>query len=288
MILERIVSLGIPPAWTDVWIAPAAHDHIQALGTDAAGRRQYLYHPKWREAQDREKFDRMLDFADALPAARRTVTHDLRQEGLVQRRVLAGAFRLIDSSGIRSGSEEYERDNGSYGLTTLLGRHVTVRGGREVILSFPGKSGKEWYCEVNDPDLAALVTQLKRRGSQHRLFAYKNDQGAWRPLKQEDVNAYIRERTRGEFTAKDFRTLQGTAAAAESLARSAAAGVPRSTTRAVKAAMDAAADVLGNTPAIAKKSYVDPRIIDRFEHGETVELGLGRNVELALRPLVGS
>ena len=230
----------------------------------------------------------MLDFADALPAARRVVTAHLRTDGVGMQRVLAGAFRVLDTTGIRSGSEEYERDNGSYGLTTLLGRHVTVTRDHKVVLRFPGKSGKEWWCDVDDSDLAALITVLKRKGPERRLFEYKDSTGRWRPIKQEDVNAYIRERTRGEFTAKDFRTLQGTAAAASCLANATATGSARGRSRAVTEAYEAAAEVLGNTPAIAKKSYVDPRIIDRFERGETVPPGNRTSVELALRPLMGA
>lgn len=287
-VLDRIKALGIPPAWTDVWIAPAANDHIQALGFDAAGRRQYIYHVAWRAAQDRQKFDRMLELAEALPRARRTVTADLRARDLGRGRVLAGAFRLLDATGIRSGSDEYERENGSYGLSTLLGAHATVAGKEVVILSFPAKSGKLWHSHVNDRELASLVTALKRRGPHERLLAWKDADAKWHTVRPEDINEDIRSRTGGDFTAKDFRTLRGTAVAAECLARVGTADSVRSRQRAIASAYASAAEALGNTAAIARKSYVDPRVIDRYLHGETMELVRGRSAELALRALLAT
>ncbi|MBO9578670.1 MAG: DNA topoisomerase IB [Microbacteriaceae bacterium] len=268
--LERLRALAIPPAWTDVWIAAAENAHIQATGVDAAGRRQYLYHPAWRERSDRRKYERMLDLAEVLPRARRGVTRDLRADGLGRERVLAGAFRLLDSGALRVGTPRYAEDHGSYGLTTLLGAHAAVRGG-EVRLRFPGKSGQEWSSGIEDPDLAALVSALQRRGPRARLLAWRDPDGEVHPLRPGELNDDIRRRTGGDFTAKDFRTLRGTAVAAASLARTGPRASASGRSRALAAAMREAAAALGNTPAVARTAYVDPRIADRYERGETVD-----------------
>ena len=189
---ERLESIGIPPAWTDVWIAPYDNGHIQATGLDAVGRRQYIYHPSWREQKDRLKFDRSLQLAETLPTARRLVTLDLRSEGLTRERVLAAAFRMLDSGSLRVGSERYTNENGSHGLATLLCAHVRVRKD-ELRLSFPAKSGKTWESRIDDADLAAVVRQLKRRGGNARLLAYKD--GRWHPVSSADINEYVKERT---------------------------------------------------------------------------------------------
>lgn len=284
--LERFRSLAIPPAWTEVWIAPHLNSHIVATGIDTAGRRQYLYHPQWRERQDRVKFDRMLALAETLPRARRSVTNDLRAEGMGRTRVLAGAFRMLDSGSLRVGSERYAEEHGSYGLSTLRAAHATVRGGDTVELRFPGKSGQAWESDIRDPDLAALVARLKGRGGRVRLLSWQDEDGAWHPLRPEEINEDIRRRTGGDFSAKDFRTLHGSATAALSLARSGPASTERARRRAIVKAMNEAATVLGNTPAIARKSYVDPRIIDRYERGETVDSTRPRSVESELRGLL--
>lgn len=268
--LARVRALPIPPAWTQVWIATRANAHIQATGIDAAGRRQYLYHDAWRAKADRDKFDRMLEFALALPHARGQVTRDLRTDGLGRTRVLAGAFRMLDSGGLRVGSERYADENGSVGLTTLLGAHASVSAG-VVWLEFPGKSGRHWYSELDDPDLADLVTALKRRGPRARLLAWRGDDGRIRPVHAEEINEDLRARLGGAVSAKDFRTLRGSAAAAEHLARTGPRGSVSGRRRAVAAAVAHAAGVLGNTPAVARASYVDPRIIDRYERGEVVD-----------------
>jgi DNA topoisomerase-1 len=285
-LVARYRGLAVPPAWTDVWIAPHANCHIQATGIDAAGRRQYLYHPGWREQKDRLKFERMLALATTLPRARRTVTADLRTEGPSWGRALAGAFRMLDSGSLRVGSERYADEHGSYGLSTLLAAHATVHGGDRVELRFPGKSGQAWESEIRDADLAALVTELKRRGGRARLLAWRDDEGAWHPLRPEEINADIRRRTGGDFTAKDFRTLHGTVAAALSLARSGPRPTESGRRGAVALAIQEAAAVLGNTPAIARSSYVDPRLIDRYERGETVAATRPRSVERRLRELL--
>ena len=284
-LLDRIARLVIPPAWTDVWIAPHANGHIQATGLDVAGRRQYFYHPQWREQKDRVKFDRMLAFAEALPAARRSVTRDLRGERLSRERVLAGAFRLLDSAALRVGSERYADENGSFGLASLLCAHATVVDGDIVRLRFPAKSGHAWESELHDPDLAPLVSALKRRGGRARLLAWHGE-GEWHPLRTEEINHDLRERTGGDFSAKDFRTLRGTAAAALSLARSGPQSAEAARRRAVVEAVKAASQVLENTPAIARSSYVDPRLLDRYAHGETIDAGRPSAVESQLRALL--
>lgn len=283
-IRDRLESIGIPPAWTDVWIAPFDNGHIQATGLDAAGRRQYIYHPAWRERKDRVKFDRALQLAESLPTARRLVTVDLRSDGASRERVLAAAFRMLDSGSLRVGSERYTNENGSRGLATLLCAHVHVR--KECLeLSFPAKSGKDWESEIHDADLAALVRTLKRRGGNARLLAFK-DGRAWRPVTSADINAYVKERTGSDFTAKDFRTLRGTVAAAVSLARSGPQPGVAARKRAISVAMMEAAEVLGNTPSIARKSYVDPRLLDRFAAGETIDPKRVDSAEAELRALL--
>ncbi|MGO4234823.1 DNA topoisomerase IB [Pseudarthrobacter sp. YAF2] len=281
---DRLESIGIPPAWTDVWIAPFENGHIQATGVDAVGRRQYIYHPEWRERKDRAKFDRSLQLAESLPAARRKVTMDLRSEGFTRERVLAAAFRMLDSGSLRVGSERYTNENGSRGLATLLCAHVRVRKDR-ILLSFPAKSGKDWESEIRDPDLADLLRLLKRRGPNARLLAYK-DGRKWRPVTSADINAYVKERTGSDFTAKDFRTLRGTAAAAASLARTGALRTAAKRKRAISRAMIEAAETLGNTPSIARKSYVDPRVVDHYHDGETIDPKRLDSAEAELRALL--
>jgi len=281
---DRLESIGIPPAWTDVWIAPFDNGHIQATGVDAVGRRQYIYHPEWRERKDRVKFDRSLQLAESLPAARRLVTMDLRGEGFSRARVLAGAFRMLDSGSLRVGSERYTNENGSRGLATLLCAHVQVRKDR-ILLRFPAKSGKDWESEIRDADLAALLRLLKRRGPNARLLAYKEGR-TWRPVTSADINAYVKERTGSDFTAKDFRTLRGTVAAASSLARTGVQRTAAKRKRAISRAMFEAAETLGNTPSIARKSYVDPRVVDHYQDGETIDPKRLDSAESELRALL--
>jgi DNA topoisomerase I len=280
----RIESLAIPPAWTDVWIAPYANGHIQATGVDAAGRRQYLYHPTWREQKDRIKFDRMLALAESLPTARRAVTIALRSDGFTRERALATGFRMLDTGSLRVGSERYAEANGSFGLTTLLCAHAHVSADT-VQLSFPGKSGQAWESDITDPDLAVSVRLLKRRGPNARLLAFREDDD-WRPLDASAINDYVRERTGGEFTAKDFRTLHGTVAAAVSLARQGPRASVTARKKAVLQAMRDASAVLGNTPAIARGSYVDPRLIDCYNQGLTIDPHRLSSAESELRALL--
>ena len=281
---KRLESIGIPPAWTDVWIAPYENGHIQATGVDAVGRRQYIYHPSWRERKDRLKFDRSLQLAETLPSARRRVTLDLRSEGLTRERVLAAAFRMLDSGSLRVGSERYTNENGSHGLATLLCAHVKLRKD-ELRLTFPAKSGKTWESRIDDADLAAVVRSLKRRGGNARLLAYKSGR-SWHPVTSAEINEYVKECTGGDFTAKDFRTLRGTVAAAVSLARTGPQAKVSARKRAVSRAMVDASAVLGNTPSIARKSYVDPRLLDHFAAGETIDPKRLESAESELRALL--
>lgn len=280
----RIASLAIPPAWNDVWVSPHAHGHIQATGVDAAGRRQYLYHPAWREQKDRIKFDRALELAATLPAARRRVTFDLRRPRPDRTRALAAAFRMIDTAHLRIGSEQYAETHGSIGLCTLLCSHAHVSNDT-IALEFPGKSGQAWAVTVRDGDLASVVRGLKRRGPNARLLAYREGEH-WHPLAPAQVNDYVRDATGEDFTAKDFRTLHGTTTAAAALVRIGARATVSGRKRAIAEAMRAAAAELGNTPAIARSSYVDPRILDLYRGGTTVDVAHRRSLEAQLRELL--
>ena len=282
---ERIERLAIPPAWTNVWIAPYANGHIQATGIDAAGRRQYIYHPTWREQKDRIKFDRALALAESLPAARRAVTIDLRSGEPSRERALAAAFRMLDTGSLRVGSERYAESNGSHGLSTLLGAHARVSGDT-VHLAFPAKSGQAWESDIRDADLATVVAALKHRGPRARLLAWRAGAGNWHPIAADEINDYVREKTGGQFTAKDFRTLHGTVAAAVSLAKHGPEQRVTARSRALAQAMRDAAEVLGNTPSIAKKSYVDPRVVDHYQAGTTIDPGRLGSAESELRALL--
>jgi DNA topoisomerase IB len=273
--LERIRSLAIPPAWEDVWICPDERGHLQAVGTDAAGRRQYLYHEDWRARRDRQKFDRVLRFAAGLPRIRTVTRRALRQRGPTRERVLAGAVRLLDLGAFRVGSETYAEENGSYGLATLRRSHVHVDRD-EVLFDYVAKGGKRQVQRIHDPEVARLTRSLlRRKGGGRELLAYR-DGGAWRDLRSEDINGYLKELAREEISAKDFRTWHATVLTAVLLA-SAEGGLTSVTSRkrVVSAVVKEVAEVLGNTPAVCRASYIDPRVIDRFLNGETIELPRG-------------
>jgi DNA topoisomerase-1 len=289
-VLERIAALAIPPAWREVWICSDPLGHLQATGIDAAGRKQYRYHERWRAHRDREKFDSMIAFGSALPRLRRRVARDLRvgdeggskpspEERLRRERVLACAVRLLDIGFFRIGSDDYAERNESYGLTTMLRKHVAIEG-EELVFDFPAKSGQRRVQAITDADALAIVTELKRRRSGSQLLAYRVDE-AWAELQADDVNAYIKRFTKQDFTAKDFRTWNATVLAAVALAASVGDGAPKKSTRAarernVKAAIKTVAAYLGNTPAVCRSSYVDPRVIDRYQAGVTIAPALAR------------
>lgn len=269
-ILQRIKDLGIPPAWTDVWICPCDNGHLQAVGTDAAKRKQYLYHEAWRTRRDQEKFDKMIDFASALPKIRHVTDQDLAQEGMSRERVLACAVRLLDRGFFRIGGEAYAETNDSYGLATMRKEHVRFDG-REVIFEYVAKSGKERIQSVVDPAVYDVVKALKRRrGGGDELLAYKAA-NSWVDVKSADINVYLKHVSGGDYSAKDFRTWHATVLAAQALAVSFEAMASKTARkRAVTRAIQEVSHYLGNTPAVCRKSYVDPRVIDRFESGWTI------------------
>lgn len=268
---ERAAALVLPPAWSDVWIAADPLAHIQATGVDAAGRTQYRYHEAWSEKRDRVKFERALDLAQSLPAARRRITSDLGAEGLGRERVLAAAMRLLDVVAIRAGGDAYAEDNGSRGLMTLLVRHASVEGDA-VRLRFPAKSGQRFDVTVEDAPLARCIEELCARSGRSRLFAWDDGGRSRRALRDSDLNAAVKEATGGEFTAKDFRTLHGTIVAADALARARDVATQRERSKAIRQAVVEVSQTLGNTPSVARASYIDPEVFERFEAGEVVGL----------------
>lgn len=283
---EDIDALAIPPAWTDVWICADPSGHIQAVGTDAAGRRQYIYHSQWQQRRSRGKFARALDLAEALPRARARVTRTLRAASTSaypeRETTLAVAFRMLDELAPRIGSSRYMERHGSRGLTTLVRRDARV-GDETVALSFPGKSGQRAQLEVVDAELAAVLAALAAGRPGASLLWYR-DGRRQRPLTPTEVNAYVRELTGGSFTAKDFRTLRGTIVAAQTLAELGNATTPRQRRSAHAEAARAAAAVLGNTPTVARNSYIDPRVFRRHGQGELLDLTV--SPESALRRLL--
>ncbi len=263
--LKRIRSLAIPPAWTDVWICPDARGHIQAVGRDARGRKQYRYHPRWRELRDRTKFDRMIAFAQALPHIRQVVERDLRRTGLSRSKVLATIVRLLERTAIRVGCDEYARTNSHFGLTTLLDRHVDIRR-HSLRFHFRGKSGKEHEVGLSDARLARIVRRCQEIPGQ-RLFQYLDGSGRRHTVGSGDVNRYLRQVSGSDFTAKDFRTWAGTVCVAEALLEAEPARSATAANRTVLAAIDRAAERLGNTRAICRSSYVHPGVIEAFTEG---------------------
>jgi DNA topoisomerase IB len=269
-VLERIRELVIPPAWKDVWICPHPMGHIQAVGTDAAGRRQYLYHSQWRARRDQEKFDEMIKFARRLPHIRRVAAGHLRQRDLSRQRVLACAVRLLDRGFFRVGTEEYAEQNETYGLATMLKSHVALGDDYVVTFDYISKGGKQRVQSIVDPDVYSLVAVLKRRRAGRELLAYKRGR-QWVDVKSADINEYIKQVTGEDFTAKDFRTWNATVLAAVALAVSGQAASSRTARqRAMTRAVKEVAYYLGNTPAVCRASYIDPRVFDRFRDGVTI------------------
>src|SRR4051812_43068909 len=273
--LDRIRELAIPPAWRDVWICPWPNGHIQATGVDAAGRRQYRYHDQWRARRDAEKHERVLEIARQLPDVRDAVKAGLRTRGLNRDRVLATAIRLLDLGAFRIGSEQYEEENGTYGLATLKRAHVSVRGER-TFYSYTAKGGIEREVEITDRPTATVVRQLLERPADagEDLLAYQTEDGEWRDVTSSEINAYLKEISGAEITAKDFRTWTATVLMAAALAEVPPPASRTARKKAVRAAYVRVSEQLGNTPAVCKASYVDPRVVDHFENGETVEEAL--------------
>lgn len=269
---ERCQLLVIPPAWGEVWICPFPNGHLQAVGTDDAGRRQYLYHPEWRRKRDESKHDRVLQVASRLPRARKRVALHLQLDGMPYERALATAFRLLDLGFFRIGGEAYAEANHSYGLATIRKEHVTLEDGN-VVFDFVAKSGQERYVALAD-DLVRDAVQdlLRRRSGGPELLAYK-DGRRWKDVTSAEINGYVKEQVGGEVSAKDFRTWHGTVIAAVALAQANDGSVKATKTarkKAVSSAMKEVSTYLGNTPAVAKSSYVDPRVVDLFNDGVTI------------------
>lgn len=280
--LARIKDLVIPPAWKKVWISPYPNGHIQAVGVDAAGRRQYLYHSAWQQERAEEKFDRVLELSTQLPAWRAEIAKDLARKGLTRKRVLALALRLLDRGYFRAGGEQYAEEHESYGLSTLLCEHVVVR--RDAVeFDFPAKSGVRRTVEIEDADVVRAVRALMRRPDRNeRLLVCRNASG-WLDLRADDLNSRFKELAGDGYTVKDLRTWHGTVLAAAAFADADPAVSRRVAKRVEAAVMKEVAEELGNTPAVARGSYVDPRVVTGYEQGLTIAAAV-RRAERARRP----
>ncbi|HXA39791.1 MAG TPA: DNA topoisomerase IB [Phenylobacterium sp.] len=264
--LDRIRKLAIPPAWTDVWIAPTERGHIQATGRDVRGRKQYRYHERWRHVRDAHKYDRLIAFGRALPRLRKQVDRDLARHGLPREKVLAAVVRVMEITLIRVGNEEYAKTNKSFGLTTLRHRHARI-GATQAVFEFRGKSGKVHRTGFSDRRLARILKACQDLPGQ-RLFQYLDDDGQRHSVESADVNAYLRDALGEDFSAKDFRTWAGTLAAARALVglpECAGAGESRKN---VVACVKAVAGVLGNTPAVCRAAYIHPLVLEAYEAGD--------------------
>jgi DNA topoisomerase-1 len=264
-VLARIKALAIPPAWTDVWICPDPKGHIQATGRDAKGRKQYRYHPRWREVRDAAKYERLAEFAQALPRIRQRTDADLRRHGIPREKVLAVVVRLLEETSIRVGNDEYARQNRSFGLTTLRDRHAVFEG-EKLRFEFRGKAGKQHTIELNDRRLARIVKRCQDVPGQE-LFQYLDGDGKRHTIESADVNAYIREISGGHFTAKDFRTWNGTVLASRYLRLCERGLSPTAAKRQVSSAIKSVAADLGNTPAVCRKAYVHPVVVNAYLEG---------------------
>jgi DNA topoisomerase-1 len=267
--MARIRELAIPPAWDDVWVCPYPNGHLQATGIDAAGRKQYRYHDEWRARRDQEKFESMLDFAATLPRMRRRVRRDLRGEEMSRRRVLACATRLLDLGFFRIGGEDYAEENDSYGLATLLKRHVRLERD-SIVFDYEAKSGKRRVQTITDPVVREILAALKRRrGGGSELLAYREGR-RWVDVRSDDVNEYLKTTTAEGHSAKDFRTWNATVLAAVALAGHERPETKTARKRVIRAAIESVAAFLGNTPAVCRASYIDPRVFDRYQSGWTI------------------
>jgi DNA topoisomerase I len=266
--LARIKSLAIPPAYTDVWICPDPKGHIQATGRDDKGRKQYRYHPRWREVRDSTKYERMLDFGKALPAIRQRISADMAKRGLPREKVLATVVHLLENTLIRVGNTTYSKENKSFGLTTLQDKHVQVDGGK-MRFQFKGKSGKIWNLQVKDRRIARIVKSCQDVPGQH-LFQYLDDEGERHGVTSQDVNDYLREISGQDFSAKDFRTWAGTVLAAIVLTEFESFDTKAAAKRNLKDAIERVSSRLGNTPAICRKCYIHPQVLDCYLEGDLV------------------
>lgn len=282
-VIDRINALAIPPAYTDVWICPRSNGHIQATGRDAKGRKQYRYHPRFRETRDSAKYERMLDFAEALPAIRARVDDHMRRRGLPREKVLATVVHLLETTMIRVGNAEYAEQNKSFGLSTLRSRHVDVEGA-ELKFNFKGKSGKTWRLSVRDRRIARIVKSIQELPGQH-LFQYVDDDGEVREVSSTDVNDYLREISGRDITAKDFRTWTGTVLTALCLAAADEVDNDRAAKRILKDAIAEVAGQLGNTPTVCRKAYIHPEVIGAFnERALVLQIRQQARKDGALRP----
>jgi DNA topoisomerase I len=277
--LLRLKRLVIPPAWTDVWICPAPNGHLQATGRDARRRKQYLYHERWREVRDENKYDRIISFGKALPKIRRRVAKDLKLPGLSRNKVLATVVQLLESTFIRIGNEEYARENKSFGLTTMKDRHVEVKGAK-LRFRFRGKSGREHEVDVTDGHIARIISKLQDLPGQD-LFQYVDEAGEIRDITSQDVNEYLREITGEDFSAKDFRTWAGTVLTAIGLKAQEKFENQKQAKANINTAIKAVAKILGNTPAICRKCYVHPAVLDTYLDQKSID-GLKAMAEDAL------
>jgi DNA topoisomerase-1 len=267
--LERIRGLAIPPAWKEVWICPDPFGHIQATGYDEAGRKQYLYHQRWQQRQAERKFELVREFANELPKLRRAVTADLRRQGMPRERALACAVRLLDLGFFRIGSEVYAEENESFGLATVRREHVTIKRG-EVVFDFPAKSGQRRVQSIRDAAARrAIEAMYRRRSGPEDLLAYRAGR-AWVDVRSADINDYIHEKIGAEFSAKDFRTWHGTVLAAVALAGEEPPRSEAAAKRTITRAVNQVSEALGNTPAVCRASYIDPRVLDRYRDGTTI------------------
>jgi DNA topoisomerase I len=294
--VARIRELAIPPAWRDVWICPDPLGHIQATGVDEAGRKQYRYHDKWEQRRAARKYEAMRSFARALPKLRRAVKRDLKQEGMPETRALAAAVRLLDLGFFRIGGEQYAEENESFGVATVRREHVS-REGDELVFDFPAKSNQRRIQSIRDKAvIEAVEVMRRRRGGPEDLLAYK-DGRRWRDVRSDDINDYIQEYAGEEFSAKDFRTWSGTVLAAVALAGEPKPASKTAGKRVINAAVKEVSEALGNTPAVCRRSYIDPRVFDRYRDGHTLAADLGRGgrvgekrrerIEAAVLELIG-
>ena len=279
-VLDRIRSLAIPPAWTEVWICPSEDGHLQATGRDARGRKQYRYHPRWREARDENKYQRLVSFAKMLPRLRKKLARDLRRRGLPREKVLAAVVKLLETTLIRVGNDEYANSNQSFGLTTMRDRHVDVSG-TKICFTFRGKSKVNHEIDLRDPRLGQIVQQCHDLPGQE-LFQYVNGDNSIHDVTSGDVNDYLREISGGDFTAKDFRTWAGTALAAKALQEFEGFDSQAAAKRNITRAIERVAERLGNTTAICRKCYVHPAVIDAYMD-RSLETMLKERTEKELR-----